>query len=283
MDADLVLEGGGVKGIGSGGCVLGAHRRRLHVPPDRGDVRRRHRRGVDRGRHGTRGPEGHHADGRLRAVPGRGLHRPPGVGGQGVLGPVREGDLRGALPGRVAGPDPLGPRHAHVRRSAHRRPRLVAAAGEAVQARRHDLGRHAGRAGAAAVGLPALRPGGRRPVGGRSRARLDVDPVLLRAAPVHRPRRRRQAGAVVHGRRRHALELPDRGVRPHRREAASVAHVRDQALRAARRSRAGAVRREGSVRSGACDGRHDDELPRPDAHRRSGRPRANDVRRHGSA
>ncbi len=111
------------EGHRSGGCLLGAHRRRLPVPPDRGNVRGRHRRSADRGRHGPQGPEGHHADRRLRAVPGRGLHGSSGVGGQGVLGPVREGDLRGPLPGRVAGPDPHGARHAHVRRPAHRRSR----------------------------------------------------------------------------------------------------------------------------------------------------------------
>ena len=69
-----------------------------------------------------------------------------------------------------------------------------------------------------------------RTTGRRRRARIDVDPVLLRAAAVLRARRAGRTGALVHGRRRHALELPDRGVRPNGREAAPVADVRDQAL-----------------------------------------------------
>jgi predicted acylesterase/phospholipase RssA len=61
----------------------------------------------------------------------------------------------------------------------------------------------------------------------------------------------------------------DRGLRPHRRPAAAVAHVRHQALGQARRRAA----REG-------DGRNDDELPRPDPHRRPRRARPHDVRGH---
>ena len=229
MDADLVLEGGGVKGIGLVGA-FSALSTRLHVPPDRGNVGRRDRRRVDRRRHAARGAPGRDAHGRLRAVRGRGVRRPPGLGGQGRLDPVREGDLRGPLPGRVAGRDPDGPRRAHVRRSAHRGPGLLAAARAGLQARRDGLRRHEGRAGAAALGLPEVRSGCRRPTGRRRRARVDVDPVLLRAAALLRARRARRTGPLVHGRRRDAVELPDRGVRPDGRQAAPVAHVRDQAL-----------------------------------------------------
>ena len=78
MDADLVLEGGGVKGIGPASARYEALlKRRLPVPPGRRDLGRGDRRGADRVRHADRGAPARHARGRLRQVPGQGVPGPP--------------------------------------------------------------------------------------------------------------------------------------------------------------------------------------------------------------
>ena len=280
MDADLVLEGGGVKGIGlvgafstlvdhdytfhriagtSAGAIVGALIAAGMPPEDLQRVMRT----VDYGHFQDEGFVDH-----------------LGLVGKGISILFEKGIYEGRylvewLDGILMD---LGARTFGDLRIEDPNSSLPHRAG--LQARHHDLRRHPRQAGAAAVGLPEVRVGPGRTTGRRRRARLDVDPVLLRAAAVLRPRRSGRTGPLVHGRRRHALELPDRGVRPNGREAAAVAHVRDQALGEAVGPELQRFEVEGSAGSGARDGGHDDELPRPDAHRRSGRPGAHDVRRH---
>ena len=82
MDADLVLEGGGVKGIGLVGAYRRAHAAGLPGPPRGGDVGGRHRGRADRRRHAAGRARARHARGRLPAVRGRGLRRPPRAAGK---------------------------------------------------------------------------------------------------------------------------------------------------------------------------------------------------------
>ena len=194
MDADLVLEGGGVKGIGlvgaysalaeagytvhriagtSAGAIVGALIAAGMEPEELKGVMRT----VDYGRFEDEGFIDH-----------------LGLVGKGASILFEKGIYEGRyLVEWLDGSSQ--PRRAHVRRPAHRGPELLAPAREGVQARRDDVRRHPGRTGAAAVGLPGVRPGRRRPTGGRRRARLDVDPVLLRAAAIHG---RDDAGTKVH-------------------------------------------------------------------------------------
>ena len=110
--------------------------------------------------------------------PGR---RPAGPAGRRVLAGLRRRGLRGRLPA-VLGQGRAGrPRRADVRRPAGRRPGQQPARGPALLAGGHGQRRLAQAARPAALGLPALRPRPRRAGGRRRRARLGVDPVLLRA------------------------------------------------------------------------------------------------------
>ena len=91
---------------------------------------------------------------------------------------------------------------------------------------------------------------------------VDVDSVLLPARRAHSARSR-TFGARG---RRNALELPSRRLRPYRRQTVTLADDRDQALREAE-ARSGRARRERRHQPRARDARHHAELERPDAPR----------------
>ena len=231
MDADLVLEGGGVKGIGlvgaysaltkagytfhriagtSAGAIVGALIA-ADMEPERLETVMRT---IDYGRFEDEGFIDH-----------------LGLVGKGLSVLFEKGIYEGRYLVDVAGRAPYDARSAHVRGPAHRRSRLLAAAREGVQARRDDVGRHEGRAGALALGLPGVRSRRRRPARCRCRARLDVDPVLLRAVAA-------SPAATTRGSRCTRTwwmaacfrTSPSRCSTGTDGQAASLAHVRDQAL-----------------------------------------------------
>ena len=127
----------------------------------------------------------------------------------------------------------------------------------------------AGSPRAPAVGLPvpARAAAGRREDRGRG-AHVDVDPAVLPAVA-----RRRQ----LLRRRRHAVELPGRRLRPRRRGRAALAHLRHQAVGQARRQPEADAHRW-PHRPAEGDGRHDDQLPRPDVPRPAVGGRPHDLR-----
>ena len=147
-----------------------------------------------------------------------------------------------------------------------------------------------GAVGPTAVGLPqGLRPRPRRAVGRRRRPRVDVHPVLLPAGLADQ----RHRSHLDARRRRPAVELPDRLARPDGRQDPAVAQFRRHAAaEPARRQRqgdSGAGAAAPAGRAASARGRHHHRagrprpgLPEPAVGRRPRDPRGLDRRRDSS-
>ena len=155
-----------------------------------------------------RGRAAHH-DAALPQIPRPDAHHRYPAAGPGVGSAERNRHLQRGLRPRM---DPFRagqPRCAHLRRPRHRRPERGARTALPVGGDRDGRDHRAD--GAPAVGLPqALRTGPRRAAGCRRGPGLDVDSVLL---PNHQVDQRQRLD-VHAGRRRDAVELSDRLVRP---------------------------------------------------------------------
>ena len=227
LHADLVFEGGGVKGIGLAGALATLEERGIRAAEHRRDVGRRDHRRAARGGLLRLGAARDHHGARLPPVPG------PRLGGQGAADralaehAARPRLLRGRPLPRLDPRAPRGEGRAHVRRprpgGVRRRPALpLAAAGDRL---RRDHAR--------AARAPARRDEARdraRHAGRRARGADEHEhPDLLRARPLPEPEDR---PAARDRRRRHALELPRLAVRLPRRRGAGVADLRSAPRRA---------------------------------------------------
>ena len=151
-------------------------------------------------------------------------------------------------------------------------------AAEGLQARRQRLRHHPRRAAPAPLGLPG--PLRHRPHHHGHRRRgplLHVHPAVLPTGQAAHPRQ----GHVVDRRRRHAVQLPGVPVRRARRSHPAVAHLRHPALRSPRRRPdRGRQRRPRPQERSHGHAQHHDRVLRPAPHRQPRRHRPHHLRRH---